>query len=222
MGRQLASAVLASLALCSAGCVRGCTSGRPPIHINPNMDDQPKLLPQASSEFFYDGAAMRVPVAGTVARGELQEDGALLSGKDAAGTYLAAVPGTVDDAVRARGAERYGIYCAPCHTDSGNGEGILFQRGKVPTTSLLDAKVRSMPDGQLYDVISNGFGLMPGYRWPVMPRDRWAIVVHVRALQAAAPPPAPAPSAAEAAPAAGDGASPVPPLPPEAPGGGTS
>ncbi len=77
--------VLRALALLSAvtltGCARGCTSSRPPIHINPSMDDQPKVLAQTASTFFYDGASMRQPVPGTVAIGGLKEDAAFFTGK---------------------------------------------------------------------------------------------------------------------------------------------
>jgi mono/diheme cytochrome c family protein len=193
---------LALLLIASPGCVvRGCTSSRPPIHVVPNMDDQEKVQAQEASSFFYDGAAMRLPVEGTVARGELRADVAVETGKDAQGAFVTQSPVPVDDAVLARGLDRYGIYCAPCHTDSGNGKGILFERGKVPTTDLAVDKVLAMSDGQLFDTITNGFGLMPGYRWPLSVPDRWAIVAHVRVLQreraAQAPPVA---AAAEMAP----------------------
>ena len=184
--------VIVAMALALTGCARGCTSGRPPIHVNPNMDEQPKLQAQEESAFFYDGAAMRPPVPGTVARGELRGDAPLETGKDAAGAFLAASPLPSSPAMLERGAQRYAIYCAPCHTETGSGKGILFERGKVPTADLNNEKVRAMPDGQLYDVITNGFGLMPGYRWPLSVADRWAIAAHVRRLQQERGAPAPA------------------------------
>lgn len=167
----------------AAGCARGCTSGRPPIHLNPSMDDQPKVRPQAASTFFYDGAAMRQPVPGTIAIGELKEDPVFFTGKDASGQFVAASPVAADERVLARGHERYEIYCQPCHDSRGDGRGILFQRGKVPTASFHQEKVLNYTDGQLFDVITNGTGLMAGYRWPIPPADRWAIVSHVRTLQ---------------------------------------
>ena len=185
------------LLLSLTGCVRGCTSSRPPIHVNPNMDWQPKVQAQEASDFFYDGSAMRQPVPGAVALDDPIEETPADTGKDAAGAFVASSPVPVDEVLLARGSERYRIYCAPCHTDSGNGQGILYQRGKVPTADLASQKVRVMPDGQIFDVITNGSGLMPGYRWPIGAHDRWAIVAHVRELQAkrpaepaAAPPPA--------------------------------
>lgn len=166
-----------------SGCMRGCTSSRPPIHLNPSMDLQPKVLPQTASQFFYDGASMRVPVAGTVAQGELRDDSGFYDGRAADGTFVATSPVTVDQALIERGHERFGIYCQPCHDARGQGKGILFQRANVQTTSLHEEKVKNYPDGQIFDVITNGSGLMPPYRWPIPPRDRWAIIAFVRQLQ---------------------------------------
>ena len=199
--RRAALPVLFLLSL--TGCVRGCTSSRPPLHVNPNMDWQPKVQAQEASDFFYDGSAMRQPVPGAVALDDPIEETSADTGKDPAGAFVVASPMPVDDALLARGAERFTIYCAPCHTESGNGQGILYQRGKVPTADLASEKVRVMPDGQIFDVITNGSGLMQGYRWPIPAHDRWAIVAHVRALQAKRPPvPTDAAAPAVAAPAA--------------------
>jgi mono/diheme cytochrome c family protein len=178
---KIAGVALASLAL--AGCVRGCTSNRPPIHLNPSMDDQPKLLPQSESTFFYDGSAMRPPVPGTVARGELRESSETFEGKGPDGKFVTAIPVPVDEHLLDRGQQRYGIYCQPCHDARGDGHGILFQRGKIPTASLHDKKVLDYPDGQLFDIITNGSGLMPAYRWPIPPADRWAIIAYVRTME---------------------------------------
>ena len=183
--------VLGALALSSvvvlSGCARGCTSSRPPIHINPSMDDQPKVLAQTASTFFYDGASMRQPVPGTVPIGGLKEDAAFFTGKGADGQFVATipvtVPGIVNDALVERGHQRYAIYCQPCHDAKGDGKGILFQRGNVPTASFHQDKILKYPDGQIFDVITNGFGLMSGYRWPIPPTDRWAIIAYVRELE---------------------------------------
>ncbi len=179
--RALALTLASVVAL--SGCARGCTSSRPPIHINPSMDDQPKVRPQAASNFFYDGASMRAPVPGTVAIGELREDAAFFTGQGADGEFVAAIPVPVDDALVERGAQRYEIYCQPCHDARGFGRGILFERGSVPTASFHEEQFLAYPDGQIFDVITNGSGLMTGYRWPIPPWDRWAIVAHVRELQ---------------------------------------
>ena len=179
--------VLGSLALMSVigltGCARGCTSSQPPIHLNPSMDDQPKVLAQTASPFFYDGQSMRQPVPGTVPIGGLKEDVAFFTGKGADGQFVAANPVTVNQGVVERGRQRYAIYCQPCHDAKGDGKGILFQRGNVPTASFHQDKILKYPDGQIFDVITNGFGLMSGYRWPIPPTDRWAIIAYVRELE---------------------------------------
>ena len=219
MRRSHRSNIALGLVLLALSGCRGCTSSRPPIHINPNMYDQPRYDPQAPSAFFYNGAAMRPPVPGTVARGELRDSGPYWTGKDAGGAFVTAIPMTVDDRVRVRGAERFDIYCAACHDKGGDGKGILFERGKVPTPSFHIDRLRQMPDGQLFDTITNGFGLMPSYRYPIPVPDRWAIIVHLRSLQArrlertggtmpaqtaAAPTPAPADAAPAATAPSGD------------------
>ena len=179
--------VLGALAFISlfalSGCVRGCTSSRPPIHINPSMDDQPKVLAQTASDFFFNGASMREPVPGTIPIGGLKEDVAFFTGKGADGQFVATIPVTVDEALLERGRQRYTIYCQPCHDPRGDGKGILFQRGNVPTASFHQDKILQYPDGQIFDVITNGTGLMPAYRWPIPPADRWAIVAYVRELE---------------------------------------
>jgi mono/diheme cytochrome c family protein len=191
-----------------AGCARGCTSSRPPIHLNPSMDNQPKVRAQSASAFFFDGAAMRQPIPGTVAIGGLKEDEAFFTGKSADGQFVAAIPVAVDDTMVERGRQRYTIYCQPCHDARGDGRGILFQRGNVPTATFHQEKILKYTDGQIFDVITNGQGLMAAYRWPIPPADRWAIVAYVRGLQrdrqarnasAAAPTTPPAPASAEAA-----------------------
>ena len=178
----LGTLVLTSLVAVS-GCARGCTSSRPPIHLNPSMDNQPKVRPQTASDFFYNGASMREPVPGTVPIGGLQEDGAFFTGKGADGQFVATIPGTVDEALLERGRQRYAIYCQPCHDARGDGKGILFQRGNVPTATFHQDKILKYPDGQIFDIVTNGMGLMPSYRWPIPPADRWAIIAHIRELQ---------------------------------------
>ena len=179
--------VLGALAFTSlfafTGCARGCTSSRPPIHLNPSMDAQPKVRPQTANSFFYNGASMREPVPGTVPIGGLKEDTPFFTGRGADGQFVATIPVTMDDALLERGRQRYGIYCQPCHDARGDGKGILFQRGNVPTASFHEEKTLKYADGQIFDVITNGMGLMPSYRWPIPPADRWAIIAYVRELQ---------------------------------------
>ena len=178
---------LGALALASAvavtGCARGCTSSRPPIHLNPSMDNQSKVRPQTESAFFFNGASMRDPVPGTVAIGGLKEDTVFFTGKAADGQYVATVPVPVNDALLERGQQRYEIYCEPCHDARGDGRGILFQRASVPTGNYHTEKILKYADGELFEIITNGRGLMAGYKWPVPPSDRWAIIAYVRELQ---------------------------------------
>jgi len=182
-GRSVLSALSLTSLLIVTGCARGCTSSRPPIHLNPSMDDQPKVLPQTASTFFYNGASMREPVPGTVAIGGLREDEPFYTGKGEDGQFVATIPVTVNDALVERGHQRYTIYCQPCHDARGDGKGILFQRANVPTASFHQENILKYPDGQLFDVITNGKGLMPAYRWPIPAADRWAIVSYVRDLE---------------------------------------
>jgi len=170
------------------GCVRGCTSSRPPIHPNPNMDDQPRYQAQAESKFFADGMSMRTPVAGTIARNPLPlglwTDSRYMTGRDSGGEPVAEIPVPVDDALVARGEDRFNIYCLPCHDRRGTGRGILFKRGNIPTTSLHLQRLRDARAGEIFDVISHGLGLMPAYGYPLSPGDRWAVIAYVRKLQA--------------------------------------
>jgi mono/diheme cytochrome c family protein len=165
------------------GCARGCTSSRPPIHINPSMDNQPKVRAQTASTFFYDGASMRQPVPGTVPIGGLKEDTAFFTGKGADGQFVATIPVTVDEALLERGRQRYTIYCQPCHDARGDGKGILFQKANVATPTFHQERILKHADGFVFEIITNGLALMPSYRWAIPPADRWAIVAHLRALQ---------------------------------------
>jgi mono/diheme cytochrome c family protein len=147
------------------------------------MDNQPKYLPQAGSAFFADGATMRVPVEGTVARGDLELFDPISTGRDDAGDFLAANPVPVDAALLERGKQRMAIYCAPCHGERADGKGILFERARIETPSFYSDRVRGLSDGQVFDAITNGMGLMGSYRYPIPPRDRWAIIAYVRELE---------------------------------------
>jgi mono/diheme cytochrome c family protein len=147
------------------------------------MDDPPKVLAQTASDFFLHGSSMREPVPGTIAMDGLKEDAAFFTGKGADGQFVATIPVPQDDALLQRGQQRYVIYCQPCHDARGEGRGILFQRGNVPTASFHDEKILKYPDGQIFDVITNGMGLMPSYRWPIPASDRWAIIAYIRELE---------------------------------------
>ena len=147
------------------------------------MDRQQKYRAQAYSPFFDDGATMRVPVAGTVARGELRDDDVFYRGKTAAGDFVRKGPLPVTMQLLERGQERYDIYCSPCHSRVGDGRGIMVTRGYVPPPSFHTDRIREFPDGQIFDVISNGVRNMPSYRHQIPPGDRWAIAAYLRAVQ---------------------------------------
>ena len=171
------------LMILGVGCARQSPSEKPPIHLNPNMDNQPKYKSQAESQFFSDGATMRTPVAGTVARGQLREDDEFFLGKKADGSFVKKAPVEVTIQLLERGQERFNIYCSPCHGRVGDGKGIVTSRGYTVPPTFHSDQIREFPDGQLYDIISNGVRNMPSYRFQIPPEDRWAIVCYLRALQ---------------------------------------
>jgi mono/diheme cytochrome c family protein len=142
-----------------------------------DMANQPKAMPQSGSDFFADGRSGRPLIENTVARGSIAND-ELVIAKDSN-----AFPLPVNEALLERGEARYRIYCAPCHGLQGDGNGIIALRGmKHPPSYHID-RLRQSPNGYYYDVIANGFGAMYGYSAQIPPRDRWAIIAYIRALQ---------------------------------------
>lgn len=147
-------------------CLAGCKQ---------DMAEQPKLTAYAPSAIWEDGAAARPQVTGTLARGGLDR----LRAADG--------PPPITAALIARGGERYDIFCTPCHGPTGQGDGRAVQRGFPPPPSYLSARLRGAPARHFFDVITDGYGVMYPYGDRVPPRDRWAIIGYIRALQAAAP-----------------------------------
>ena len=147
-----------------------------------DMHDQPKYKPLAASALFKDGRAARPLVPGTVARGHLDEDASLTTGRTENG-YAAALPFPLTSKVLERGRERFDIYCSPCHDRVGSGGGMIVQRGYKRPTSFHVDRLREMPVGYFFEVASRGFGVMPSYATQVAARDRWAIAAYIRALQ---------------------------------------
>jgi mono/diheme cytochrome c family protein len=171
---------------------RGVKFTAPPIDIFPewafpSMEHQPKFRPQSQSAFFADGRADRVPPPRTVARGMLREDDHRYRGKDAGGAFVAGMPAgiTIDAKFLERGRDRYQIYCAPCHSTTGDGNGITKKYGMGATPSYHDPRLRSMPDGEIFNTITNGKNTMLPYADKLSPDERWAVVAYVRALQRA-------------------------------------
>lgn len=148
------------------------------------MDDQPKLEVYETSEFFQDGLAMRPPVEGTVPRGGLRLDVHFLEGK-VGGQLATSWPDdvTIDRAFVERGRERYDAFCSMCHGLAGYGDGTVVARGFPAPPSYHIDRLREVPHGHIYDVITNGLGRMPRLSDRITPRDRWAIVAYLRALQ---------------------------------------
>ena len=161
----------------------------PRIQIVPDMDNQPKFKAQAENPLFADDRAMRPPVPGSVARGELRSDKLFYQGRQGT-TWVATSPVPVTAALMARGQERYGIYCAVCHGLTGSGNGMVARRADqlqegtwTPPTDLTSSVVIERPDGHIFNTISHGIRNMPAYGPQIPPQDRWAIVAYVRALQ---------------------------------------
>ena len=146
------------------------------------MYDQERYEPLEGSTFFADGLSSRQPVPGTVARGQLHLDEHLYQGK-VQGELASTLPVELSAALLERGRERYDIFCAPCHDRTGSGKGMIVQRGfKAPPSLHLD-RLRQIPIGHFFDVITNGFGAMYSYASRIPVEDRWAIAAYIRALQ---------------------------------------
>lgn len=164
---------------------RGTLTTRPPIEIFSDMDRQPRYKAQGESEFFADGRAARLPVEGTVNRGNEQADNHRDRGRNDEGGYAVGFPGIVSREMMERGQERYLIHCAACHGGVGDGRGVTTNYGMVGVPNFHTDRLREMAEGEIYEVIVNGRGLMGPYRGQVGTDDRWNIIVYMRALQRA-------------------------------------
>ncbi|WP_404420902.1 c-type cytochrome [Nibricoccus sp. IMCC34717] len=167
---------------------RGSTSQRTPLEVFPDMDHQAKYKAQAESPLFADRRADRPLPVGVVARGDLRESDHLYRGRTVNGGWAYGFPTElkIDAKLMARGQERYGIYCAPCHGAVGDGNGVTKQYGMGATPTYHDDRLRKMAEGELYNTITNGKGNMLSYADKLTPEDRWAVIAYVRALQRAA------------------------------------
>lgn len=167
----------------SFGCYRGRPSTKPPIHLIPDMDSQPKYEPQSYSAFFQDHSSMRNPISGTFAQGQFPTDLAFTTGKTAQQDYITRMPVAITLPLMQHGQERYNIFCSTCHSRIGDGQGIMIKRGYIPPPSFHDERLIKIEDGYLYEVISNGIRNMPPYAQQIPIADRWAIAAYLRALQ---------------------------------------
>ena len=155
------------------------------VGCNTDMWVQPKSAPLSQSDFFADGAASRSLVPGTIPRGHLREDGIFYTGIDN-GKWVDKIPVAITTDLLKRGRDRFDIYCSPCHGRLGDGKGMIAQRGfqlKRPVGNYHSDRLRKMPVGHFYDVISNGYGAMYSYASRIEPQDRWAVVAYIRVLQ---------------------------------------
>lgn len=196
-----------ALPFAAAGC-RGGISEAPPVHLVLDMDFQPKVKAQSASQFFADNRGMRLPVAGTVARGSLpdpkHEPDPNQPGRNPDGSYITANPVPLTLANLQHGRERFDINCAPCHGYSGHGggnpgkiepdfseaHGMVGKRWPVAIPSYIasdapnaDNRVPNLSDGEMFEVITKGKATMPAYGNRIPVWDRWCIIHYTRALQ---------------------------------------
>jgi len=175
--KSLSKLQKAGLILAGGAVLAGCHT---------DMWVQPKHHePLQQSTFYPDGMASRPLVPGTVARGHLRLDDAFYTGFEN-GKLVTDFPLPVDEDLIRRGQDRYKIYCTPCHGQLGDGEGMIAKRGfklRRPVGNYHTARLRNMPVGHFYDVITNGYGAMYSYAARIEPRDRWAVVAYIRTLQ---------------------------------------
>jgi mono/diheme cytochrome c family protein len=190
----------ATFALCAFGTMgvlglRGCHSRKPPLYIFPDMERQPKLRPQTANAFFENGMSSRLPVAGTIARGQAVQVGQkLVYPWEESPVATGRVPGTtsfvelnpmpVDAELLQRGQQVFDINCAACHSKLGDGNGTPKRIGAmVVVANLHDKRIVELTDGELFNTVSYGKGLMQGYAGNLPIRDRWAAIAYLRVLQ---------------------------------------
>ena len=163
--------LLVALSLCMLAFA-GCDNT-----LRQDMANQPRQDTLSPATFFQDGRSERPIIDNTVARGAIGEDSLFIAKESNA------FPLPVSAELLARGQDRYNIFCSPCHGLQGDGQGMVTLRGMKHPPTFHQERLRNDPAGYFFDVIANGFGAMNGYSAQLNPRDRWAIVAYVRALQ---------------------------------------
>jgi hypothetical protein len=189
IGAAIGAAVFGMLGL------QGSLMRKPPFELFPDMDRQAKLRPQAPFHFFTNGLSSQLPPDGTVARSQpietangtvyRFEDSPVNTGRVTGTTnFLETNPLVVNLALLQRGRDRFDIYCSPCHGRLGDGNGITKKIGVMPAVANLhDQRIVEMADGEIFNTVTYGKGLM-GAAGPLMPaEDRWAVIAYLRALQ---------------------------------------
>jgi len=191
---------LAIFAVCVLGTVgilglRGTHSRRPPLYIFPDMERQPKLRPETANAFFDDGLSSRLPVAGTVPRSQPirvgeqlvypWQDTPVTTGRVTGTTnFVELNPLPVNAELLQRGQEVFNIVCAACHSKLGDGNGTPKRINAMAVVgNLHDKRIVELTDGELFNTVSYGKGLMQGYAGTLPIRDRWAAIAYLRALQ---------------------------------------
>jgi mono/diheme cytochrome c family protein len=147
-----------------------------------DMYDQPRFEPLEKSDFFADGRSARPLPAGAVPYLQLPNDTPLQTGR-ANGALIEDIPVPISVVLLKRGQERFNIYCSVCHGRTGNGDGMIVQRGYRRPPSYHSDRLRGLPVGHFFDVMTHGYGAMPSYASQVSVADRWAIAAFIRALQ---------------------------------------
>ncbi len=148
-----------------------------------NMRDNNRYKPYEETPFFEDHSTARELVSGTVPRGFLREDKHLYEGMTETGEYVTTFPFPVTQEVLARGKERFNIYCIVCHGVIGAGDGMVVRRGFKKPPSYREERLKNMPVGYFFHVMSEGFGVMSSYKTELTPEDRWAVAAYIRTLQ---------------------------------------
>ena len=161
--------MLLALLLVLAGCRKG-------------MVEDGRIKPLEESHYFANGMTARPPVEGALARGQLEADGAFYQG-ETEGHLVTGFPVPITRELLERGRERFDIYCAACHGRTGEGNGMIVQRGFPAPPTYHQARLREAPPGYLFGVITRGYGVMYSYADRVPPSDRWAVAAYIRALQ---------------------------------------
>lgn len=177
--------LLWTCAVSSLGVLSGCT--RDGKFQALSMWNESRLKPYEESPFPGGGSSSMVPPAGTIARGQLASFEPMATGRGEDGRLLTRPPMAVTEATLARGQERYNIYCSPCHSRLGDGNGMVVLRGFPPPPDYGLARLKQAPIGHFYDVITNGYGVMYSYADRISVRDRWAISAYLRVLQKTRP-----------------------------------
>ena len=147
-----------------------------------DMHNQPKFIPLRENDFYADGRSARPVLEGTIARGQLEDDPLLYTGK-INDKEIDQFPFAITAQDLARGRESFNIYCSPCHSLLGDGNGMIVQRGFKRPPSYFEARLLKAPVGHFFNVMTNGWGAMPDYSAQVPVADRWRIAAYIRALQ---------------------------------------